>query len=225
MSNINPTDYGLGRNPSKDEEDRKYLIQPLLAKIDVPVRTSRYWNANGWWGNQYATPHCVGYSWTHWIEDGPVTHKGQAPIINPESVYREAQLVDEWAGEQYDGTSVRAGAKVLQSKGLIQSYLWAWDVNTLADAVLNLGPVVVGTYWYENMFFPNSKGILRVGGYIAGGHAYLINGVNTKRELFRIKNSWGREWGKNGYAYISFADMARLIAEDGEVCLAIENKI
>ena len=39
------------------------------------------------------------------------------------------------------------------------------------------------------MFYPNSEGILNIGGKLAGGHAYVINGVDTKRQLFRIKNN------------------------------------
>ena len=56
-----------------------------------------------------------------------------------------------------------------------------------------------------------------------GGHAYVINGIDTKKQLFRIKNSWGRNWGVKGSAYISFANMQRLIRENGEICLAVEN--
>lgn len=214
--------FGLGRFVSPDDRDKKFLIKPLLQAAEKPKKTSRYWNANGWWGDQGSNPHCVGFSWTHWVEDGPVTHKGNAPIVHPGQLYREAQKVDEWRGENYDGTSVRAGAKVLQSKGLIDSYYWAWDVETLANSILTLGPSVVGTNWYYDMFFPDEKGIVKVGGAIAGGHAYLINGVNIKTKMFRIKNSWGKEWGKGGHAYISFDDMAKLIREQGEVCLAIE---
>jgi len=45
-----------------------------------------------------------------------------------------------------------------------------------------------------------------------------------KKQLFRIKNSWGRSWGVKGSAFISFANMQRLINENGEICLAVENK-
>ena len=81
----------------------------------------------------------------------------------------------------------------------------------------------MGTNWYYNMFFPDKTGRIKLGGYLAGGHAYVLNGVNTKTQLFRIKNSWGRKWGQLGHAYISFSDMSRLIKEQGEICLAIEN--
>ncbi len=221
MENIIPFDKNLGRLPSSDERDKQYQIGLPLG---TSARTSRYWNANGWWGDQALYPHCVGFAWTHWVEDGPVTQKGPAPIVDPHKVYSEAQKIDEWPGEEYDGTSVRAGAKVLQSKGFISEYRWAWDVDTLIEAILELGPVVVGTNWYEDMFNPDETGLIKVGGRVAGGHAYLINGVNKKKRLFRLKNSWGRNWGLKGHAYISFDDMSRLIAEDGEICLGIEIK-
>lgn len=214
-------DKGLGRVYVPDPKDKKYQIKMALP-TKVSALTSRYWNDDGWWGDQENTPHCVGYSWAHWVEDGPVTQPGIAPIAKPIDIYNGAQKLDEWAGENYDGTSVRAGAKYLQDKGFISQYLWAWDLNTLVQAVLEKGPVVVGTNWYYNMFFPNKLGTIRVAGNIMGGHAYVINGINTRTKTFRIKNSWGRTWGQKGHAYISFNDMSRLISEQGEVCLAVE---
>lgn len=211
----------LGRKFSKDDRDKNYLIQNLLTATPKAA-TSVYWNDNEWWGNQGNTPQCVGYAWAHWIEDGPITHGGVAPIVNPTTIYKEAQKVDEWIGENYNGTSVRGAAKYLKSQNKISAYYWAFDLNTLINAVLTLGPVVVGTNWYYNMFYPDKNGLIKVSGYLAGGHAYVINGVDTVKKQFRIKNSWGKTWGQQGHAYISFNDMSRLIREQGEICLATE---
>ena len=213
----------LGRVYVPDARDKNYLISTILPKQST-LKTSKYWDANIWWGNQGNTPQCVGYAWAHWIADGPIIHSGVQPPVNPTTIYREAQKVDEWPGERYDGTSVRGGAKYLKTSGKISSYLWAFDINTLINTVLNVGPVVVGTNWYNGMFYPDKTGLIRITGRLAGGHAYVINGVDTRTKRFRIKNSWGKTWGQSGHAYISYTDMARLIRENGEICLAIENK-
>jgi hypothetical protein len=221
MTNNNELPHALGRVYIPDDRDNSFPMSTILK--DVKKRTHRYWWPSGWWGDQGYTPQCVAYSWLHWVEDGPITHDYAAPpVINPTTLYKECQKVDEWPGENYDGTSVRAGAKRLQAHKLISSYYWAWNVDTVVDALLTTGPVVVGTWWHYNMFFPDSAGLIKLGGGKAGGHAYLLNGVNTKTGLIRIKNSWGRQWGKGGHAYISIDEMDTLIRDQGEACLATE---
>lgn len=222
MENIN---YKLGRQYVADENDKKFLISDHLLKSIKPLAatiTSRYWDDNIWWGDQGSTPQCVGYAWAHWIDDGPVYHSGAHPHIAPSVIYTNAQKLDEWPGENYDGTSVRGGVKYLKNVNVVSNYYWGYDINTLVATVLNLGPVVVGTNWYNAMFFPDKNGLIKIAGSLAGGHAYVINGVATTTKLFRIKNSWGKSWGQGGHAYISFSDMARLINEYGEICLATE---
>lgn len=215
----------LGRIIIPDDRDKKFLISSLLP-TQLPGINYKYWWPSGWWGDQGYTPHCVAYSWVHWLAAGPITQKGRrvggvAPY-DTTILYNEAQKVDEWPGEDYDGTSVRAGAKVLKTLGFVGGYSWSWDLNTTVNAILTLGPVVVGTWWLRNMFYPNEFGIISASGDKMGGHAYLLDGVNVEKRLIRIKNSWGREWGKNGFAYISFEDMEKLILDQGEVCLATE---
>ena len=224
---INSLPHSLGRVYIEDKRDLNYLIknnQRTLQQISTPpkVLTQRYWDADGWWGDQGNTPQCVGYSWSHWLEDGPVQQSGIPPIIKPFDIYKNAQKLDEWYGENYDGTSVRGAVKYLKNIGKVKSYYWAFDIQTLSETILKLGPVVVGTNWYNGMFYPNKNGLIKIGGQMVGGHAYLINGVDTKTKQFRIKNSWGKSWGKGGHAFISFNDMSRLIKENGEICLAIE---
>jgi len=222
----------LGRVYVVDPRDKNFPMQAVLPKSTGGL-TYRYWWANGWWGDQKATPRCVAYSWMHWIEDGPITHSktrkaNTGPLYDPFYIYTEAQKIDCFPGENYEGTTVRAGAKILMKLGLIGGYRWAWEANTVVQALLTTGPVVVGTWWYRDMFFPEKdaktgKMIIHASGGKVGGHAYLLNGVNIEKGLVRIKNSWGREdWGDRGFAWLSLTDLDLLIKDDGEACLATE---
>lgn len=223
--NIDKLKHRLGRYYYPDDRDKGFMMKSIVPK-ETPGINYKYWWPSGWWGDQGYTPQCVAYSWAHWLAEGHITQKesrknGSSPI-DPEYLYNESQKVDMWEGENYDGTSVRAGAKILKNHGFISEYLWAWDLNTTIRAILTSGPVVAGTWWYSDMFFPDKKGIINVSGDKMGGHAYLLDGVNTDREIFRIKNSWGRNWGNKGFGYISFDDMEKLILDYGEICLAKE---
>lgn len=224
----------LGRLPAEDSRD--YPLEPkATTREDQEALDSgyRYWWQDGWWGDQWFTPQCVTYAWTHFLEDGPVTFEPRKPnrkaqfgqgaaIVNPNNLYHEAQLVDEWAGTDYDGTSVRAGAKVLQRMGLISEYRRARDIDTLVKAILTEGPVVVGTTWTSNMTRPDEENFIFPTGEYQGGHAYLLNGVNLGTGILRLKNSWGRTYGKKGNAYIRIEDFETLLADYGEAYVAYE---
>lgn len=223
MSQYDPR---LGRLEAPDDRDRNFPMRTLLP--DAPQRTWRYWYPDGHWWDQGNTGTCVGHAWAHWIEDGPVTHAGKKAVVDPIELYLACTKIDPWPendnGDLFFGTSTRAGAKVLQDRGFISEYRWAWDIDTVVTALLTVGPVVVGTNWYSEMFQADAEDFIHVGGSVVGGHAYLLNGVNTKRGLIRLKNSWGRNWVNNGHAYISIEDMGRLISERGDACLAVEIK-
>lgn len=217
------TDKGLGRRYQPDQRDTIYPIRALVP--DEPARTFRNWWPNGAWLDQGRTGTCVGHAWAHYVEDGPLTHPGTIDAI---ALYGEAVLHDPWpendGPDLQFGTTIRAGAQALQARGLVESYLWAWDAETVIRALLDVGPVVMGTWWTSDMSNPDAQGVVRYTGHKLGGHAYLLNGVNRNRGMVRAKNSWGRGWARNGYFYIPFEDLERLIAEDGEACLAVEKR-
>ncbi len=212
----------FGRLESVDERDSEYPMSAVTPAAIAGVNY-RYWNDNQWWGNQERNPWCVAYAWLHWAEDGPVTHKqAPPPLASPKFVYDRSQQIDEWPGVDYNGTSVRAGAKSLQELGIISGYHWAQNYNDVVVALLTTGPVVVGSRWYAGMSRPDNSYRLQLSGSVVGGHAYVLNGVNIDKQLFRMKNSWGRRWGRSGRAYLDFGDLGALLDQGGEACLAIE---
>jgi len=208
---------GLGRRPSVDERDRLHLMaRELPATLPArPIRkTWRLW----WKGDQGKTSECVGYSWYAMLRALPLLQR--EPL--PETIYHDAQRLDEWEGEDYDGTSVRAGAKALQVAGKIRTYAWAFELEAALNWLAIKGPVVLGTDWLQDMFTPGADGIVRVSGSVAGGHAYLALGYDDKAKLLICQNSWSTAWGKSGRFFIRYADADRLIKEGGEACTATE---
>lgn len=137
--------------------------------------------------------------------------------------------MDEWPGEDYEGTSVRGGIKALLSLGSAFSftveYRWAFNIAQVISTILELGPMVVGTEWTARMMDPDGKGRIIPDGESLGGHAYVLCGVNTRTSMFRIQNSWGKSWGDGGKAWISIADFERLLGRDGEACIALERDV
>jgi Papain family cysteine protease len=214
---------GFGRRYAPDARDENYPMRRLLPR-EASTRPYRYWFSNGWWGNQGDHGFCVAYASDHWLEDGPVTQKGQPPCIDPIQLMTEAVAIDEWPDDTNieDGTSVRAAAKVMQAHGYISAYHWAATLDDIVQALLEVGPVVMGTNWYDTMMEPDEAGFIHIGGQIAGGHAYVLDGINQATKIVRLKNSWGRSWGANGFAFLGFADLDRLLNENGEGMLAVE---
>ena len=134
------------------------------------------------------------------------------------NLYRYCQTVDEWPGEAYSGTSVLAGAKVLQARGYLKEYRWAFGLDDLVLAVGYRGPAVLGIPWYESMYSaPNGR--VAVSGRQVGGHCILARGVNVREQWVLLRNSWGTRWGVGGDARISFDDLDRLLKEGGEACI------
>lgn len=222
------TDPRLDCLPQFDERSREYPIRALVSE-QKPLR-SRGWMCRTWL-DQGQDGACVGFSWTHELAAAPI------PIDEVDEnfargIYHDAQMIDEWPGTDYPGTSVLAGAKVISSRGYMSEYRWAFGVEDALRAIGYQGPVVVGIPWYDSMFEPRPSGLLEVSP--DGGddrHAILVRGVSLKArlkgepgpmELVRLHNSWGKDWGPlDGSCYLRVDDFGRLLESKGECCVPV----
>lgn len=219
--------HGLGHIELADPRDALFPLSAVLP--ERPFVSQKMWWDNGWWGDQGNTSMCTIFSWSHWLEDGPMIQdelgNREKPLFDVTKFYAKAQLNDGLPGTNYNGSTVRAVAKILKELNVISEYRWAESVDDIVTCLLTLGPVVVGTRWFTDMFKPDGQYVVHPTGGMAGGHAYLLNGVDTDKKLIRIKNSWGKAWGDQGHAFISFDDFATLLANGGQACMAIANKL
>ena len=214
------TTHGLGRRVAPDPQDHRYLMR--VAPQPAALPPYRHYRS-GRILDQGSTPTCVGMAWRQWMSSAPLmTRTGPDPF----ALYREAQLIDEWPGEAYDGTSVRAGAKVLQQRGHIRSYVWSFTADDVFDFMLaGHGGVVIGVNWYTGMMTADTSGCIRPVGRVLGGHAVFLGGVNRTRGVVRVLNSWSTAWADKGRAWLTGEDLDRLLKEDGEACCGLEQVV
>lgn len=211
-----------------DERSRNYPIRGVVRK--PAKRKNRLWEV-GPILDQGSEGACVGFGWTAEALASPVrvdlkrikARAPKEPNKFAQYVYAFAKTIDEFEGVDYDGTSVLAGAKSMQTFGLLKEYRWAFSMDEVVDGIIAKGPVVLGIPWYESMYeAPN--GILTVSGKLAGGHCILAVGYKVYpggEDAVILQNSWGPEWGINGLAEIKVSELAKLVAE-GEACLPIQ---
>jgi hypothetical protein len=229
---------GFGRRFAPDDRDRNFLMRRMLGdarRLTLPSRKS--WGIHRTALDQGNTGTCVGHAWRNFLRCAPIRTERGGP--SPFDIYRSAVLKDTWSGNDDEarlpdrdpgldfGTSVRAGAEAVTGFGRLKSYVWAFELQPVIEWVLTEGPVVLGTNWYSSFARPDAEGIVRIvpTARVAGGHAYLLRGVDTRRALARCSNSWGDEWGLSGEFLLPFRDLERLIHEEGEACSAVEKRL
>lgn len=83
------------------------------------------------------------------------------------------------------------------------------STNVEIVEALTLGlPVVVGVFLFDSFNdITKSRPILnmpRANEKTDGGHAMCVTGYDSNTRLFKVRNSFGTDWGDNGYCYIPF---------------------
>jgi hypothetical protein len=152
----------------------------------------------------------------------PVSH---AALDEAEAlaIYAAATAIDPFPGTYpptdtgSDGLSV---AKVALAQQLISGYQHTFTLMDALAAIM-LYPVITGFGWYSDFDVPDANGLVKIGGYVRGGHEVEIVGVDAEAKIITLVNSWGTLWGKNGFFSISWDDFGRLLNEGGDVTVLL----
>lgn len=218
-------EFGLGRKPHVETPRAARLYNAHHLPREAWDKPHRWWWQDGAWLDQGATGTCVGHAFAHRRSDGPTRVEGVTHN------YAMQLYLDASGDSTYqEGTYAIEACRVLAARNEISTYHWVTSPEELQTTLLERGSVCVGTNWYYDMFYPEARNdnmYLRVSGQYAGGHEYVLNGIDTDpsdgKPFYRMKNSWGIGWGKHGTARILKEDMDDLIfAQGGDAVLIKE---
>lgn len=204
--------------PERLEGNRPFLLSARARTILTakPLR-SRSWKRQAWL-DQGHEGGCTGFGAAHAMSAGQYP----LPVTNgvAQGFYEGAKRYDEWPGENYDGSSVLGVMEYLHHETYyLSAYWWATTLDEVLHAIAFYGPVEMGSWWREGMLDVDAAGFIRNVGDAVGGHAYCLAAVDLPNRRVRVDNSWGRDWGLNGSAWLSFDDLAVLLRERGECVL------
>jgi C1A family cysteine protease len=167
------------------------------------------------------------------VSEGKKDHREQDHYDLSEAwVYWNCKKIDPWPDKQ--GTSIRCAmqvlhkigipcedaypysdkykgkpeswAKLIAKWGLIDSYWRCRNIDDLKYALFN-GPVVMGIACFREIFHPSNTGDVlypKNTNEIYGGHAVCAVGYDDDTKKVKFKNSWGVNWGKEGYGFVSY---------------------
>lgn len=209
--------------------DERNSLYPVTSTAHVAAPHTVVWSCPAWL-DQGSEGACVGYAFTHALLAQPGPVEGLHPRFAV-ALYHDAQRIDEFPGGAYagadphmEGTSVVAAAKVLNRRGAISAYRWAFSALELARGLVN-GPAVLGIPWHRSMTQTDADGFVRPVGPLVGGHALLCRGYDAQRDVFVLRNSWGRRWGKDGDCFVTLEDMTTLFAKGGDACFPVKGAV
>ena len=116
----------------------------------------------------------------------------------------------------YDVTKVNDvppwGAWVLTNILKIKEYKRLLNLEQIKLAVSKNKPTNAGITIYRNYYDLNKENNVyvpnkRMSNF--GGHAQMVVGYDDEKQLIELKNSWGGQWGKNGYCFMTYEDFEK----------------
>jgi hypothetical protein len=90
----------------------------------------------------------------------------------------------------------------------ISSWSWVANNTSAVEAALMNGPLVAGFTVYADFYSGYTGGVYHWDhvSQAVGGHAIVIVGYDSNEQYWIVKNSWGSNWGENGYFKIGFGE-------------------
>lgn len=90
----------------------------------------------------------------------------------------------------------------------IGNWGFVWDtVGQIKAALAHYGPLPTSMRVYEDLMDYKSGVYSYTSGKSLGGHAVLLVGYDDAEQCFIVKNSWGTDWGEDGFFRIDYSEL------------------
>jgi predicted alpha/beta hydrolase family esterase len=155
--------------------------------------------------------------------------------VSPRMLYEMAKRYDEWPGEGYEGSSARGAMKGWHKHGVCTDASWPYttrkktecltaeraregvhrplgayyrvnhkDLVAMHAAMAEVGVLYATATVHRGWDDVGPDGEIEFPQPLSGGHAFAIVGYDEQG--FWIQNSWGEDWGRGGFARVSYDD-------------------
>jgi hypothetical protein len=131
-----------------------------------------------------------------------------------------------------NGTPFPVNPGILDSSAGVDVVRWATSADEIRTAIATGLPVTIGVTWYKNFDNPVAKRHKLFGrwfdehwigegdlGSERGGHCVVLYGASDKRQAFKMKNSWGRDYP---LVWLPYETMEALLRDWGEAALVVD---
>ncbi len=180
----------------------------------------------------------VGFSVAYAMQAAIKARTSTQVVLSPRSIYNAAKKVDQ---TPYDsGTTVTTALKAMQQVGAylesdwpysnktkpksgkkpayrISSYQEPKGIEGILNAMRQNKVVIAGITATEDFMSPdaakNGRIVTRLPLKVIGGHSICLVGYDGKDAEFTFANSWGKNWGENGFGTIRDSDLSRILSD------------
>jgi C1A family cysteine protease len=93
-------------------------------------------------------------------------------------------------------------------KRKISQYFSLKTLYEMKSCIVQGYPFIFGAGLYDSFWDVGENGIVKLPGKrenLIGHHAMCAVEYNDKTQMFTIRNSWGKDWGREGYCYIPYS--------------------
>lgn len=205
----------LGRHVHFDDRSLAFLAPKGTGAV-----TSRLWARTIPAFQQGSFGSCTGNGSVGLLATEPFFKPGSVvDEVLSRAVYSRATALDSIRGgfpPDDTGSTVLAAGKALVAMGLATSYVWCLGLDHVLQTLSNVGPVAVGVSWHTGFDYPSARGLVHLSGKIEGGHCFELLGIDVEKQEVIAINSWGSSWGVKGRFRIRWADLDKLLKDDGE---------